>query len=142
MYLKTTFTQNFFRIFLGLIMIYIGIAHLTFRRVEFQAQVPVWITQNENFIDIIVIVSGYIEIIFGVTLIFLKKYKSYIGIALAIFFILIFPGNINQYIYEIDALRLDSNEKRFYRLLFQPVLVLWALWSSGGLKYLIQRNNK
>jgi uncharacterized membrane protein len=123
-------------------MIYIGIAHLTFRRVEFQAQVPVWITQNENFIDIIVIVSGYIEIIFGVTLIFLKKYKSYIGIALAIFFILIFPGNINQYIYEIDALRLDSNEKRFYRLLFQPVLVLWALWSSGGLKYLIQRNNK
>jgi uncharacterized membrane protein len=123
-------------------MIYIGIAHLTFRRVEFQAQVPVWITQNENFIDIIVIVSGYIEIIFGITLIFLKKYKSYIGIALAIFFILIFPGNINQYIYEIDALRLDSNEKRFYRLLFQPVLVLWALWSSGGLKYLIQRNNK
>ena len=123
-------------------MIYIGIAHLTFRRVEFQAQVPVWITQNESFIDIIVIVSGYIEIIFGVTLIFLKKYKSYIGIALAIFFILIFPGNINQYIYEIDALRLDSNEKRFYRLLFQPVLVLWALWSSGGLKYLIQRNNK
>ena len=140
MYLKTTFTQNFFRIFLGLIMIYIGIAHLTFRRVEFQAQVPVWITQNENFIDIIVIVSGYIEIIFGVTLIFLKKYKSYIGIALAVFFILIFPGNINQYIYEIDALRLDSNEKRFYRLLFQPVLVLWALWSSGGLKYLIKKN--
>ena len=56
-------------------MIYIGIAHLTFRRVEFQAQVPVWITQNENFIDIIVIVSGYIEIIFGLTLIFLNKYK-------------------------------------------------------------------
>ena len=140
MNLKTTFTQNFFRIFLGLIMIYIGIAHLTFRRIEFQAQVPVWITQNENIIDFIVIVSGYIEIIFGLTLIFLKKYKSYIGIALAVFFILIFPGNINQYIYEIDALRLDSNEKRFYRLLFQPVLVLWALWSCGGLKYLIKKN--
>lgn len=140
MNLKTTFTQNFFRIFLGLIMIYIGIAHLTFRRIEFQAQVPVWITQNENIIDFIVIVSGYIEIIFGLTLIFLKKYKSYIGIALAVFFVLIFPGNINQYIYEIDALRLDSNEKRFYRLLFQPVLVLWALWSCGGLKYLIKKN--
>lgn len=140
MNLKTTFAQNFFRIFLGLIMIYIGMAHLTFRRFEFQAQVPLWITQNENFIDFIVIVSGYIEIIFGVTLIFLKKYKSYIGIALAVFFVLIFPGNINQYIYEIDALRLDSNEKRFYRLLFQPVLVLWALWSSGGLKYLIKKN--
>ena len=142
MNLKTTFAQNFFRIFLGLIMIYIGIAHLTFRRIEFQAQVPVWITQNENIIDFIVIVSGYIEIIFGLTLIFLNKYKIYIGIALAVFFILIFPGNINQYINEIDALRLDSNEKRFYRLLFQPVLVLWALWSSGALKYLIQRNNK
>jgi uncharacterized membrane protein len=123
-------------------MIYIGIAHLTFRRVEFQAQVPLWITQNENIIDFIVIVSGYIEIIFGLTLIFLNKYKIYIGITLAVFFILIFPGNINQYIYEIYALRLDSNEKRFYRLLFQPVLVLWALWSSGGLKYLTQRNNK
>lgn len=86
MNLKTTFAQNFFRIFLGLIMIYIGIAHLTFRRIEFQAQVPVWITQNENIMDFIVIVSGYIEIIFGLTLIFLNKYKIYIGIALAVFF--------------------------------------------------------
>ena len=64
------------------------------------------------------------------------KHKVKIGIALAIFYILIFPGNINQYVKEIDAFGLNTDKKRFVRLLFQPLLVLWALWSSGGLSLL------
>ena len=58
----------------------------------------------------------------------------YIGIALAAFYIIIFPGNINEYIHEIDALRLYSEKQRILRLLFQPVLVFWALWSTGSLR--------
>ena len=134
--MKTSTIQNIFRILLGLIMLYIGIAHLSFRRIEFQAQVPTWLTTDKDLMDLVVLISGYVEIAFGVLMIFGRKLKVKTGIALGIFYILIFPGNINQYINEIDSLRLDSENKRLIRLFFQPLLVLWALWSAGALEYL------
>ena len=134
--MKTTITQNIFRILLGSIMLYIGIAHLSFRRIEFQAQVPTWLTTDEGMMDLVVLISGYIEIAFGILMILGGKLKVKTGLALVIFYILIFPGNINQYINEIDSLRLDSDNKRLIRLFFQPLLVLWAFWSSGAMKHL------
>ena len=138
--MKTTIIQNIFRVLLGSIMLYIGIAHLSFRRIEFQAQVPTWLTTNEGMMDLIVLISGYIEIAFGILMILGGKLKVKTGIALGIFYVLIFPGNINQYINEIDSLRLDSDNKRLIRLFFQPLLVLWAFWSTGALKYLKRKS--
>ena len=138
--MKTSTIQNIFRILLGLIMLYIGIAHLSFRRIEFQAQVPTWLTTDEGLMDLVVLISGYIEIAFGILMVVGDKLKVKTGIALGIFYILIFPGNINQYINEIDSLRLDSDNKRLIRLFFQPLLVLWAFWSTGALKYLKQNS--
>ena len=134
--MKTSTIQNIFRILLGLIMLYIGIAHLSFRRIEFQAQVPTWLTTDKDLMDLVVLISGYVEIAFGILMIVGGKLKVKIGIVLGIFYILIFPGNINQYINEIDYLRLDSDNKRLIRLFFQPLLVLWAFWSTGALKHL------
>ena len=54
--------------------------------------------------------------------------------------ILIFPGNISQYANGISAFGLDTDQKRLIRLFFQPVLVLWALWSTGVLKRLFSMN--
>ena len=138
--MKTSTIQNIFRILLGLIMLYIGIAHLSFRRIEFQAQVPTWLTTDDGLMDLVVLISGYIEIAFGILMVVGDKLKVKTGIALGIFYILIFPGNINQYINEIDSLRLDSDNKRLIRLFFQPLLVLWAFWSTGALKYLKQNS--
>ena len=133
---KTSTTQKAFRIILGGFMILASIGHLTFQREEFQAQVPNWIPLGKDFI---VIASGVLEFALGAAMIFLKKYRVETGIALAVFYVLIFPGNIAQYINGIDAFGLDTDRKRFIRLLFQPVLILWALWSSGALKYLINK---
>ena len=133
---KTSTTQKVFRIILGGFMILASIGHLTFQREEFQAQVPNWIPLGKDFI---VIASGVLEFALGAAMIFLKKYRIETGIALAVFYVLIFPGNIAQYINGIDAFGLDTDRKRFIRLLFQPVLILWALWSSGALKYLINK---
>ena len=55
------------------------------------------------------------------------------GLAAALFFVAIFPGNINQFVQGIDAFGLDSDSARFIRLLFQPVLVIWALWSTNAM---------
>ena len=117
-------------------MLYIGIAHLSFRRIEFQAQVPTWLTTDKGLMDLVVLISGYVEIAFGILMILGGKLKVKTGTALGVFYILIFPGNINQYINEIDSLRLDSDNKRLIRLFFQPLLVLWAFWSTGALEYL------
>lgn len=129
---KTSLTQNIFRILLALFMIYAGFSHLTFNRVEFQAQVPNWVPMSK---DLVVILSGVVEMVLGLALLFWKNQRTRIGWALAIFFILIFPGNLAQYLDGKDAFgALDSDRARLIRLFFQPVLIAWVLWSSGAWK--------
>jgi uncharacterized membrane protein len=118
---------------LGLALAYVGTTHLSSNRQEFQAQVPTWLPLDADFV---VIASGIVEITLGLSLLTLWRYRQVIGLVVAIFFILIFPGNINQYINHIDAFGLDTDQARFIRLLFQPLLVAWALWSTGAWGYL------
>ena len=131
--IATTKTQNFFRILLGLFMITAAFGHFTFQRIDFQAQVPNWVPMDK---DLVVILSGIVELAIGLALIFLTRYKTLIGIGLAIFYVLVFPGNIAQYLNGTDALGMNTDQARLIRLFFQPVLILWALWSSGALGYL------
>lgn len=124
------------RLVLGFFMTYAGTAHLTIARQEFVAQVPAWIQFTPAFTDFVVLASGAIEIALGLSMILMfKKYRPIVGVMLALFYILIFPGNINQYVNHIDAFNLNTDNARFIRLLFQPVLIAWALWSTGGWKY-------
>lgn len=127
---KTSFIQNTFRLLLAFFMIYAGVSHLSFNRIDFQAQVPDWLPMSK---DLVVILSGLVEIVLGMGLAFWKNKRASFGWALAIFFVLVFPGNIAQYLGEKDAFGvLDSDGARFRRLFFQPVLIAWALWSSGA----------
>jgi glutathione peroxidase-family protein/uncharacterized membrane protein len=137
--MKTSAIQTFMRITLGLLMTLAGIGHLTFQRQEFLAQVPSWLPQNAGFMDFVVLSSGVIEIVLGLAMIFFAKQKVVVGLLLALFYVLIFPGNISQYVNDISAFGLDTQHKRLIRLFFQPVLVMWALWATGALKYLIQQ---
>ena len=139
---KTSLIQTILRITLGVFMTLAGIGHLTFQRQEFLAQVPRWLPDTPAFMDFVVVSSGVVEILLGLAMIFLWKHKVKVGIVLAIFYVLIFPGNISQYTNEISAFGLDTDQKRLIRLFFQPVLILWALWSTGALKYLMNRNRK
>jgi uncharacterized membrane protein len=132
-YIQTTKTQNFFRILLGLFMITAAIGHFTFQRADFQAQVPNWVPMNK---DLVVILSGIVEITLGLGMLFLKKYRVYVGIALAIFYVLVFPGNIAQYLNGTSAFGLDTDQARLIRLFFQPVLIFLALWSTGAITFI------
>jgi len=120
--------QNIFRILLGAFLALAGFSHLTFNRAEFLAQVPQWVPLNP---DMVVILSGIVEISLGLSLIFFLKQKRNVGILAAIFFVLVFPGNISQYINHVNAFGLNTDTLRLTRLFFQPLLVLWALWSTG-----------
>ena len=131
---KTSTIQNVLRIVLGLLMILAGIGHLTFLRVPFQAQVPNWVPLDK---DLVVILSGIVEITLGAAMVFLSSRKAMVGLVLALFYIAVFPGNISQYITHTSAFGLDTDTKRFIRLFFQPVLIAWALWSTGAWHYLV-----
>lgn len=125
-----------FQLLLGLVLISAGILHLTTQREEFQAQVPSWVPLDADFV---VVASGIVEILIGLALITLWRYRQQVGLLTALFFIAIFPGNIWQYLDGIDAFGLDSDRERAIRLLFQPVLVFWALWSTDAAKKYLNR---
>ena len=120
--------KKFAQSMLGIALTYAGSLHLTSSRQEFQAQVPTWLPLDPDFV---VIASGIVEIILGLSLLILWRYRTKVGVIVAIFFVLIFPGNINQYVNQIDAFGLNSDRERLIRLFFQPLLVLWALWSTN-----------
>lgn len=123
-------SQNIARIALGAMLVTAGISHLTFARKEFRAQVPDWVPVDK---DTTVLLSGVAEIALGASIIALKKERETVGVVAASFFATVFPGNISQYKNHRDAFGLDTDNKRFARLFFQPVLMGWALWSSGVL---------
>ena len=123
--------RNASQLLLGSALAYAGIGHLTTNRLEFQAQVP---TLLKDYADFVVLASGVVEISLGAGLIALWKYRVQIGWLVALFFIAIFWGNISQYLNHTDAFGLNSDRARAIRLLFQPLLVIWALWSTGAWK--------
>jgi uncharacterized membrane protein len=94
----------------------------------FLAQVPPWLP----FPAAIVALSGVVELVLAVSLVALPRWRTQVGWLVAAFFIAVFPGNISQFITQTDAFGLDSDLSRTVRLLFQPVLVVWALWCTGA----------
>jgi uncharacterized membrane protein len=126
---KLTTGQNITRILLGAFLMFAGISHLSFSRQEFRAQVPPWLPMNP---DLVVLLSGMVEIALGASLIFLVKKRIPVGWIAAAFFVLVFPGNIAQLTEHRNAFGLDSDLKRWLRLPFQFVLIAAALWSTGA----------
>ena len=119
------------RLLLGSAMVGAGILHLTTQRQEFQAQVPSWFPLDE---DVTVVASGVVEIALGAAFVALPRKRRFVGGLLAAFFVVIFPGNVAQYLEGTDAFGLDTDRKRLVRLFFQPLLVLWALYGGGWLR--------
>lgn len=116
------------RILLGVFLTGAGVAHLTWARDEFGAQVPAWVPFS---VDFVVVSSGIVEIVLGLALLFVVRRRTLIGLVVALFFVAVFPGNVSQYVTGTDAFGLDTDAKRLARLFFQPVLIVWALWCTG-----------
>lgn len=121
--------QHLVRILLGAGLFFAGVAHLTWARSEFLAQVPDWVPLSA---DPVVVLSGVVELALGGSLALLPRYRVALGWAAAAFFVAIFPGNISQFVDGDAAFGLDTDLARAARLVFQPVLIALALWSTGA----------
>ncbi|GGK86542.1 membrane protein [Salinibacterium xinjiangense] len=117
------------RIVLGASLVSAGIGHLSFARMDFQAQVPRWQPLDP---DVVVVASGLVEIALGSALILSRQHRTTVGWVAAAFFAAVYPGNISQVVNRIDSLGLDSDLKRWIRMPLQPALIAWALWSTGA----------
>jgi len=126
---STSLPRTLTRIALGAGLVFAGVTHLTVARDEFQAQVPDWFPVDA---DLTVLVSGAVEITLGAALVTLARWKVAVGLVAAAFFVVIFPGNVGQWLEHKDGFGLDTDTKRLVRLFFQPVLVALALWSTGA----------
>lgn len=115
------------RLLLGSVLVVAGVGHLTRAREEFQAQVPEWVPLEA---DTVVVASGVVEIGLGAALVLARRRAPLVGDAAAAFFTAVFPGNVSQWRTRTSAFGLDTDRKRAVRLLFQPLLVAWALWST------------
>ena len=126
------------QLLLGSVLVLAGVAHLTFARTEFQAQVPLWFPADA---DLVVLVSGVVEVLVGAALLVAWRHpaRAVVGLATAALFVAVFPGNIAQLTEHRDAFGLTSDTARAIRLLFQPVLVVWAVWSTGAWRWWRQR---
>ena len=132
------FARLLAKVFLGAALVFAGTGHLTFARATFQAQVPTWLPLDADFV---VVASGVVEIVLGFWLV--TGYRAHLaGLITAAFFIAVFPGNISQWITHTDAFGLTTDAARLTRLFFQPLLVLWALWSTGAWRWLRNRLTK
>ena len=117
------------QIVLGGLMLAAGVSHLTTLREEFRAQVPPWLPLDA---DLVVVASGFVEVVLGLAMlaIWRQPARRWTGVVLALFFVAVFPGNVAQLVEGRDAFGLDTDAERAARLLFQPVLIAWALRST------------
>lgn len=126
---RTSVLRTTGRLLLGAFLLFAGTAHLTIAREEFAAQVPAWLPLDT---DLVVVSSGVVELLLGGALVVLTRHRVLVGWIVAAFFVAVFPGNIAQYVDGVSAFGLDTDAARLTRLFFQPILVLWALWSTGA----------
>lgn len=116
---------------LGALLLFTGLAHLTFARATFRAQVPTWLPLDA---DLVVRASGVVELCLAAALLagWRQPARAVVGVVTAAFFVAILPGNIAQFTEHRDAFGLNSDAARAVRLLFQPVLVVWALVATDA----------
>jgi uncharacterized membrane protein len=128
---RSTRPRTIVRILFGAMLTWAGISHLTVAREEFQAQVPEFVPLPT---DVTVIASGVVEISLGAALMLVARRQVTVGWVVAVFFLAVFPGNIAQWMHHRDGFGLDTDTKRFVRLLFQPVLIAVSLWATNALR--------
>jgi uncharacterized membrane protein len=109
-----------------------GASHLTWGRRGYRIVVPDWATRLTGFSkDAVVLGSGVVELMLAGALITIPRQRS-VGWLVAAFFVAVFPGNVHQWQTGRAAPMMRTDRARFIRLLLQPLLVMWALWSTRG----------
>lgn len=115
------------------LLVFAGVSHLTFARKGFRIAVPDWVASDRAGKDVVVVTSGVAEVLLGVAAVAAApRERRRVGVAIAAFFVAVFPGNVHQWQTGRSAPLMRTDRARFVRLLLQPLLIAWALWSTAA----------
>jgi uncharacterized membrane protein len=107
-------------------MVVAGVGHLVTPG-PFLAHLPPW-TPAPGFV---VAASGLAEIGLGIGLLLPQPYRRWVGLALAVFLVVVFPANIYVAIAGVEVDGQPGGIYPWLRLGFQPLFVWLAVWSTG-----------
>jgi uncharacterized membrane protein len=121
--------QDAMRRGLGLAFVFAGVSHLAMPD-SFLVYFPGWVP----FPEALVYLSGLAEIVGGLALL-VRRYRTWVGRALAAYLVLVFPANVYAAVAGVDERLPGLIDAAWYpwaRLPFQALFVWWALLSTGG----------
>jgi uncharacterized membrane protein len=78
----------------------------------------------------IVLVSGLVEIAFGMALLLPPPTRRRVGAALALYYLAVFPGNVYVAVFEVEVDGQPGGIYPWVRLPLQLLFIAWALWST------------
>jgi uncharacterized membrane protein len=110
---------------LGVAMVVAGASHLL-RPEPFEQHLPDWVP----LLEVVVAVTGIIEIVFGLLLFRPVRYRLQVGRALALYFVAVFPANVYVAVEGIDVDGQPGGPYPWIRLPLQALFVLLAWWST------------
>ena len=122
-----TSPRKFMRLLLALAYFIAGVAHIRSPG-GFLQITPDWVPWPTA----VIFATGVCEIAGALALAFIPRLRRAAGIALALYAVCVFPANINHALHDIA---IGGRHLSWWyhgpRLLFQPVIVWWALWAGG-----------
>ena len=90
----------------------------------------------------LVLFTGVCELA-GATALLMPRFRRFAGVTLALYAVCVFPANIKHAVYHIDVAALPSGlGYHVPRLMFQPVLVWWALFCADVVDWPFRRAAK
>ena len=132
---KTSIVRLVMRWLMAIFYLVAGIIHLRSPH-DFIAITPHWVPA----IPLVIALTGMAEIAGALALAFVASERRAAGIGLALYAICVFPANLNQALYGIP---IGGHVLSWWyhapRLLFQPVLVWWALWVGDVIEWPFRR---
>jgi uncharacterized membrane protein len=113
------------RLALAVAMVFAGVLHLV-QPTPFVQHLPGWVPQPE----LLVLVSGLVEIGLGVGLLVAPPLRRTVGLLLALFLVAVFPANVYVAVAGVEVDGQPGGLYPWFRLLFQPLFVWLAYWST------------
>ena len=110
---------------MAIAMTFAGASHL-FLATSFIQHLPTWVPHRAE----IVLGSGLIEIAFGIALLLPPPTRRRVGVALALYLLAVFPGNVYVAVFNVDVDGQPGGLYPWARLPLQLVFIAWAIWST------------
>lgn len=127
---KTSLVRLIMRWLMAIFYLVAGITHLRSPR-DFIAITPQWVPA----VPLVITLTGLAEIA-GALALLVPGLRKAAGVGLALYAICVFPANVNQ---ALNGIPIGGHVLSWWyhapRLLFQPVLVWWALWVSQVIEW-------